>query len=605
MQIRCACCTKTLALADDGVVPAQCPHCARPPGPGPLGAYEPLRLLACGGMGEVWLARHRDLGTEVAVKLLPAVPLDQIDGLRARFAREARLTARIPHPGAVKVHGFGEAGDRPFLVLEYIAGQTLRQRLQRGPLPIGEAARIAAATADVLAAAHRCGVLHRDVKPDNVMLQPNGEVRVLDFGIARALHDDAPLTRTGELVGTPEYMAPEQLVEGPEATTARTDVHALGVLTCELLTGRSPFHGASVFQALKLVESLEPPPPSRTRPGVPPALDAVVLQAMQKEPERRHESAAAFAAALRNAVPSAKTGAAVDGPATRHLLAPIGAAMLLAAVLWSTFPEPPARNDDPRSAAPVNAGPQLADLERLLRDHEWQRALALAERVDAPEHHRRDLAQAAFTNAYAGFVQATGAPSWLAACDESRRQRWFPDQGEAQASTTKAPTLAVPFGATALEAFAQRVPLASAEHWLAELGANHLRGDRAAGARAAETAWLSGAGEFAVLLDAWLQVAPLPDTSAWRRLAPRELERVRRRVAGGDAKQAPAGVVLLALLDGLHGLPVDTESLTSLPASLRAEAGAWCLAAAGRDPTTASMLQNLANALNGEVRRGG
>jgi eukaryotic-like serine/threonine-protein kinase len=250
MQIRCTHCTKTIALTTSGELTAVCPHCARAPGPGPLGPYDPVRLIAAGGMGEVYLARHRELGTEVALKILPAMPLDTAAAVRERFAREARLTARVRHPGVVKVHGTDVEGDRPYLVLEFVAGQTLRQRLQNGQLPVVEAARLAAATADVLAAAHREGVLHRDIKPDNVMVEPSGDVRVLDFGIARGLQDDAPITRTGEIVGTPEYMAPEQLLDGADAITERTDVHALGVLLHELLTGRGPLHRAHLFHAV-------------------------------------------------------------------------------------------------------------------------------------------------------------------------------------------------------------------------------------------------------------------------------------------------------------------------------------------------------------------
>jgi hypothetical protein len=602
MQIRCAHCNKTLAIAGNGEPPAACPHCAQPPGPGRLGAYDPLRLLATGGMGEVWLARHRELGTEVAVKLLPAMPLDQLAPLRARFAREAKLTARVPHPGVVKVHEFGEAGDRPFLVLEFVAGQTLRQRLQGGPLPAVEAARIAAATADVLAAAHADGVLHRDIKPDNVMLQPDGTVRVLDFGIARALHDDAPLTRTGELVGTPEYMAPEQLLDGPEATTERTDVHALGVLLYELLTGRSPFHGGSVFQALKLVESLEPPPPSRSRPNVPPALDRVLAQALAKDPATRTSSAATFAAAVRTAVPAAGR-APTDAASTARLAAPLVAVLLLALVLVVTLPNRPAPiATGPSAAAPA---PTLVDVDRLVADGEWQRALFVVERVEAPLPEKRRLAQAAFDAATSGFVRAVGAPDWLAFCDERRRARWFGERSEATTAVTGTAGSDVPAGGAALAQFAQRLPLDSAEHWLAELGAAHLRGDIAAGRHAAGMAWLSGAGELAVLLDGYLQIAPLPDTNEWRRLEPKALERLRQRVAGGDRTDAPAGSVLLALLDVLHGLPLDPEPLQRLPGGLRSEAAAWCRAVAGRSPRHAAALQGLAQTLAPEVRRGG
>jgi len=179
MQIRCTSCTRTISLSPGGELPAACPHCAGSCVPKQLGPFVPLRLVATGGMGEVYLARHAELGTEVALKLLPAMPPAAAATVRERFAREARLTARVRHPGVVKVLDDDVAGDRPYLVLEFVDGQTLRALLHQGPLPIVEAARIAALTADVLAAAHAEGVLHRDIKPDNVMLAKDGSVRVL------------------------------------------------------------------------------------------------------------------------------------------------------------------------------------------------------------------------------------------------------------------------------------------------------------------------------------------------------------------------------------------------------------------------------------------
>ena len=198
----------------------RCPHCRARARSRPARHRAHRRLIAAGGMGEVYLARHRELGTEVALKLLPAMPLDAAASVRERFLREARLTAKVEHPGVVHVLGSDVAGDRPYLVLELVDGQTLRQRLQGGPLPVAEAARIAAAVADVLAAAHRA----RRAAPRHQARQRHGRtvdgrVRVLDFGIARAVQDDAPITRTGEILGTPEYMAPEQLLDGPEAST--------------------------------------------------------------------------------------------------------------------------------------------------------------------------------------------------------------------------------------------------------------------------------------------------------------------------------------------------------------------------------------------------
>jgi serine/threonine protein kinase len=602
MQIRCSACTKTLALAADGALPALCPHCRQPPGPGPLGSYDLLRLVATGGMGEVWQARHRELGTEVAIKLLPAMPLEQLAGLRERFAREARLTARVDHPGVVKVHEFGEAGDRPFLVLELVAGRTLRARLQDGEVPVAEAARIAAAIADVLAEAHACGVLHRDIKPDNVMLEPGGTVRVLDFGIARAMQDEAPLTRTGELVGTPEYMAPEQLLDGPEATTERTDVHALGVLLHELLTGRSPFHGGSVFQALKLVESLVPPPPSRERPEVPRGLDDLLAAALAKDPAERIASANAFAVALRQAVPAKAPESTPGRSAGKGPLWLAAAALAVAAGIALLLANRAPAGGQP-AVAPSDNRPTLDEVAQLVRNDEWHRALAIVDTASGPADARRALARQAFDALHVTFIRATNAPDWLLYCDESRRQRWFGHPAE-PLSLPAQPTIAVPFGIDGLTAFAQRVPFDAAEHWLAELGAAHLRDDAVAGTRAAEMAWLSGGGEFAVVLDAYLHVAPLPGTNAWRTLAPPTLERLRRRLAAGEAEVAPACPLLLAVLDALHGLPVDPEPLRLLPSLPKQASAHWCLLVADLDPSRRETLLGLARLLDPERKHG-
>ena len=570
--------------------------------------------------------------------------------MRERFAREARLTAKVRHPGVVKVHGTDVEGDRPYLVLEFVAGQTLRQRLQDGQLPVVEAARLVAATADVLEAAHREGVLHRDIKPDNVMVEPSGDVRVLDFGIARGLQDDAPITRTGEIVGTPEYMAPEQLLDGADAITERTDVHALGVLLHELLTGRSPFHGANVFQALKLVESLVPPPPSRERTDVPPALDQVVGRALEKAPADRLPSAAAFAAAVRAAVPAARIAPrARPSPWTWYFWLPLAAAALIATigvvVLLQSAPGITPQPSDPVERGKEPLRQQLLDLaaaETLLHEGQWCQVCAIAERHHAQGSDAlQPMAWQAFAFAHLAWPLAAGAPLWLAATDEAQRTRFFGDRSEPATprgdlhepwqkalagqpfevpagdsplhrrarllqAHLKADPAALPQAhadadladdalarllairllpaaqrADAFASYAQRLRLDCPEHWLALCVERHLRNDPAEGARAAEMAWLSGAGEAAVLLDAFLHVAPLPGETTWRPLAGRPLERLRARVAGGDAADAPAGVMMLALLDAMHGLDPDLRPLRTLPERLRATARPWCVATAG------------------------
>lgn len=616
MQIRCQRCTKTLLLPADGALPAQCPHCAAAPGPGPLGAYEPVRLLAAGGMGEVYLARHRELGTEVAIKLLPPLPLDQLPALRERFAREARLTAQVAHPGVVRVLASEQADDRPFLVLELVRGRTLRALLADGPLPLADALRLAVATADVLAAAHAHGVLHRDVKPDNVMVQDDGAVRVLDFGIARAIADDAPLTRTGELVGTPEYMAPEQLLDGPEAVDARTDVHALSVLTYELLTGRSPFRGTNLFQALKLVESLIPPPPSSLRADVPAEVDAVVRRALHKDPQQRPVDAAAFARQLRAALPQGQPHRPRGGV---WLL--LGVVALLATLPWWIAPTPVAPKDVEPTLTERHEQ-ERAEIAALLAAGRWTRALHRAERLLADgDATARPFAQQAFVLHHTAWPQWLGLPAWLGACDEAQRRRLFVDDVE-RAPTGDAglpdgfaplpreqflarlpewlrgPSLAEDGLAAALVAHAQRLPIDEPEHWLVQLVLRQLRGDAVGREQAAEQAWLCGAGELAVLLDAGSAVLPRQEIAALVRSGDAgSIRRWRRRVVAAIGDEAPAAVLLATAMLAIADDTPDLAALRRLPRPLVPVATTWLFATAAADTGARDQLLLAAAAL--------
>lgn len=612
MQILCRHCNKTLLLPADGALPPRCPHCHAAPGPGTLGAYEPVRLLAAGGMGEVYLARHRELGTEVAIKLLRPMPLEQLPGLRERFAREARLAARVAHPGVVRVLASELADDRPFLVLELVRGRTLRALLAEGPPTIAEALRLAIATAEVLAEAHAHGVLHRDVKPDNVMVQDDGRVRVLDFGIARAIADDAPLTRTGELVGTPEYMAPEQLLDGPEAVDARTDVHALGVLTYELLTGRSPFRGSSLFQTLKLVESLTPPQPSSLREQVPAEVDAVLRRALHKEPHARPADAGSFAAALRTAQPKpASDGGAVRR--RRQLLA-TGLALLVGGTLGSIgwrSPPPVVPVVVPPSSAQLRAG-ERAEIAQDLAGGRWLRALHRAERlVAAGDAAAMELAREAFVLHHTVWPQVLGLPGWLGACDEAQRRRLFvddvelatapaaepsPRRGSASDTTLRSLLVAPGRGDEArigvLQGHAQRLPIDEAEHWLAQLAVRHLRGDALGREQAAEQAWLHGAGELAVLLDAGAAVLPRGDAPAAlvRPVGDARALRWRRRVLAAVGDDAPAAVLLHSTLAALGDETPQLQALRAVPRRVADQVAPWFVGLAAADSAARDQL---------------
>ncbi|MFL6056843.1 MAG: serine/threonine-protein kinase [Actinoallomurus sp.] len=253
------------------------------------GRYELLSPLGRGGMGQVWEAEDKRLRRPVAVKLLTDDSLaghTQPEELARRFAREASVTAGLRHPGVPAVHDVGTYDGGLFLVLELIAGRTLGDLMaEEGPLPVPWAAGIAAQVAAVLDAAHQRGLVHRDVKPQNVMLTGDGAVKVLDFGVAALVDQTAisRITRTGQSVGTPAYMAPEQLRGLP--ATARTDLYALGCVLYEMLAGHRIFDAASPAELMHL--QLEQAPAPLHRDDLHPDLAGLVRQLLEKDPTRR------------------------------------------------------------------------------------------------------------------------------------------------------------------------------------------------------------------------------------------------------------------------------------------------------------------------------
>jgi serine/threonine-protein kinase len=257
--------------------------------------YEIRTQVGRGGMADVFLARDRLLNRRVAVKVLsPTFAADP--AFVERFRREAQAAASLNHPNIVSVYDSGEENGLFFIVMEYVNGQTLRDLLHRvGTVPPADAAHIAADIADALEFAHRNGVVHRDVKPGNVLITPEGAVKVTDFGIARAESSDT-LTKTGSVLGTATYFSPEQ-AQGL-GLDGRSDVYSLGVVLYEMLTGTAPFVADSpVSVAYKHVRE-EPIAPSRVKPGIPGALDRIVLTAMAKDVTRRYPSAQALRADL-------------------------------------------------------------------------------------------------------------------------------------------------------------------------------------------------------------------------------------------------------------------------------------------------------------------
>jgi serine/threonine-protein kinase len=295
-----------------------------------LQRYEVLAPLGAGGMGEVYRARDRRLGREVAVKVLP----EQLAGDRealARFEREARAIAALSHPNLLAIYDFGEDDGVSFAVTELLHGESLRAALAPGPMPWRRAAEVAASIAEGLAAAHSRGIIHRDLKPDNLFLTSEGRIKILDFGLARWVREEpagaeataAPTTpdptRPGTVLGTVGYMSPEQ-VRG-EAAGPQSDLFAFGCVLSEMLTGRPAFTGASVFDRMAAILRDEPAPPSRVAAEIPAELDRIVLTCLEKSAPRRPASAAELVAPLRSLGSTGAADPTVVAPGTRSATA--------------------------------------------------------------------------------------------------------------------------------------------------------------------------------------------------------------------------------------------------------------------------------------------
>lgn len=259
------------------------------------GRYELTSRIAVGGMGEVWQAADLLLHRDVAVKLLKAEYL-QDPGFLERFRAEARHTAGLSHPGIAAVYDYGEVNGAPYLVMELVRGAPLSAILaESGALPIAQALDIAAQTARALGAAHAAGVVHRDVKPGNILVAPDGVVKVTDFGIARAM-DAVPLTQTGTVLGTATYLSPEQA--SGKTTMPASDLYSLGVVTYEMVAGYRPFTASNPV-AVALAHLNDPPEPLPA--DVPEPVRALVMRALAKAPADRPVDAAAFAVAAEQA----------------------------------------------------------------------------------------------------------------------------------------------------------------------------------------------------------------------------------------------------------------------------------------------------------------
>ena len=243
------------------------PAATRAPHP-TLPGYEILGELGRGGMGVVYQARQVRLNRAVALKMILA---GQHAGAEAaaRFLAEAEAVAKLQHPNIVQIFHIDEHAGHPYFEMEYVGGGSLADRLDGTPRPPREAARLVETLAGAMAEAHRQGVVHRDLKPGNILLTPEGVPKVADFGLAKLLNVESGLTRTDSVLGSPSYMAPEQAEGKTKEVGPAADVYALGAILYELLTGRPPFRGATVLETLQQVKTAEPVPPSRLVPGLP------------------------------------------------------------------------------------------------------------------------------------------------------------------------------------------------------------------------------------------------------------------------------------------------------------------------------------------------
>ncbi|CBG67324.1 putative serine/threonine protein kinase [Streptomyces scabiei 87.22] len=283
------------------------------------GRYRVGSRLGSGGMAEVYLAQDLRLGRTVAVKTLRAdMAFDPY--FRERFRREARSAASLNHPSVVAVYDSGEeqltgGGVLPYIVMEYVPGTTLAERLRSEiPPTLQQALELTDGVLRALEHAHGAGIVHRDVKPANVMLTADGAVKVMDFGIARAMSgQETAITQASIVIGTAEYLSPEQAIGQP--ADARSDLYAVGCLFHELLTGRPPFHGGSPLSVAhrQVRETLRAP--SEIVPGIPPEVDALVLKALAKDPAQRHQDAPA----MRAAVAAVRTSLTAEAPTTATL----------------------------------------------------------------------------------------------------------------------------------------------------------------------------------------------------------------------------------------------------------------------------------------------
>ena len=311
-----------------------------------IGDYELLEVVGHGGMGVVYRAWQKLLQRVVAVKMVRPGIVTTSETIQ-RFRTEAVAIARLKHPNVVELLHFAEDRGAPYFAMEWVEGGTLEKKLVDGPLPIREAAKLVRTLAEALEYTHRNHILHRDLKPSNVLISLNGVPKVADFGVAKLQDELTDLTHTDGLLGTPSYMAPEQAAGRPKEIGRCTDVHALGAILYETLTGEPPYRGADKIETMRLVREERLTPPSKWRKDLPADLEAICVKCLEKSPHRRYSSAQALADDLGRWLNNEKPRD-IPGPfvrtvrnVRRHPVMAAGVLLLLTAtVAFAAWPNP-------------------------------------------------------------------------------------------------------------------------------------------------------------------------------------------------------------------------------------------------------------------------
>ena len=312
------------------------------------GRYKVVRKLGTGGMANVYLAEDQELGRRVAIKMLDDRHA-QDEQFVERFRREAKNAAGLSHPNVVSIYDRGQAEGTYYIAMEYLEGRTLKELLvARGPTPIPVAIDYARQILAALGFAHQHGVVHRDIKPHNVAVAPDGRIKVMDFGIARA--GTSQMTETGSIIGTAQYLSPEQAKGAPVGPAS--DIYSVGIVLYEMLTGSVPFTGDTPLEIAMKHLSAIPEPPSEQRPEVPHELDSIVLRALAKRPEDRYQAAEAMDADLARAARGQAVAPETEEAAT-HVLSGVGAATAISGAPTEVVRRPPGSTQPPAYGPPT------------------------------------------------------------------------------------------------------------------------------------------------------------------------------------------------------------------------------------------------------------